>query len=138
MNPRNLLQRLWLRRVSPSQYGAGATEDTVNLAPIFGQRFSIESQDVRFASSNAYRESWVDWRDSLRQLGIDLCYIGRRGHASLKNGKQLLIRLDSGQWKVQQESPGGWEIVARDWGRTSLRAYLIKDSPPPHPLFEKK
>jgi hypothetical protein len=26
-------------------------------------------------------------------------------------------------------SLGGWEIVARDWGRDSLRAYLIKDSP---------
>jgi len=63
---------------------------------------------------------------------------GRRGHASLRSGKQLLIRLDSGQWQVQQESLGGWEIVARDWGRKSLRAYLIKDSPPPHPLFEKK
>jgi len=138
MNPRNLLRRLWLPRVDSTHYRAGATGDTVNLARILGERFSIESQDVHFASSNAYRKSWVDWRDSLRQLGIDLCYIGRRGHASLRNGKQLLVRLDSGQWQVQQESPGGWEIVAGDWGRTSLRAYLIKDSPPPHPLFEKK
>jgi hypothetical protein len=64
--------------------------------------------------------------------------LGRRGYASLKNGKQVLIRLDSGQWQVQQRSLGGWEIVTRDWGRESLRTYLIKDGLPPYPLFEKR
>jgi hypothetical protein len=138
MNPRDLLRRLWPPRVGSSRNSTGETEDTVNLARILGERFSTGSEGVRFASTSAYRKSWVDWQDSLRDLGIELCHIGRRGHASLKNGKQVLIRLDSGQWQVQQESPGGWEVVARDWGRKSLRAYLVKDSPPPHPLFEKK
>src|SRR6266851_6452423 len=110
-------------------------KDAINLARILGERFSVGSEGVRFASRSAYRNSWVDWRDSLRELGVELRHIGRRGHASLKNGKQVLIRLDSGQWQVQQGSLDGWEIVARDWGRESLRAYLIKNGPPPHPLF---
>ena len=138
MNPRDLLRRLWLPRVGSSQNSAGETEDTVNLARILGERFSIGSEGVRFASTSAYRKSWVEWRDSLRELGVELRHIGRRAYASLKHGKQVLIRLDSGQWQVQQRSVGGWEIVARDWGRESLRAYLIKDGPPPHPLFQRR
>src|SRR6266851_7028577 len=63
-------------------------KDAINLARILGERFSVGSEGVRFASRSAYRNSWVDWRDSLRELGVELRHIGRRGHASLKNGKQ--------------------------------------------------
>ena len=113
-------------------------ESSVKLPHILGERFSVGFEGVRFASSSAYRNSWVDWRESLGELGIELRHIGRRGYASMKNGKQVLVRLDSGQWQVQQRSLGGWEIVTRDWGRESLRAYLIKDGLPPYPLFEKR
>ncbi len=51
---------------------------------------------------------------------------------------RLLLGLDSGQWHVQQRLLGGLEIVTRDWGRESLRAYLIKDGLPRYPLFEKR
>jgi hypothetical protein len=138
MNLRDVLRRFRLPRIASFQNRTGETEDAINLARILGERFSVGSEGVRFASRSAYRNSWVDWRDSLRELGVELRHIGRRGHASLKNGKQVLIRLDSGQWQVQQGSLDAWEIVARDWGRESLRAYLIKDGPPRHPLFEKR
>ena len=138
MNPRDVLRRFRLSRIIPPENRVSEAEDQVKLAQFFGQRLSVGSESVRFASSGAYRTSWVGWRELLGELGIELRRIGRRGYASLKNGQQVLIRLDSGQWQVQQGSLGGWEIVARDWGRESLRAYLIKNGPPPHPLFERR
>jgi len=138
MNLRDVLRRVRLSRTMSPKDRAREAESAVNLAQILGERFSVGSEGVRFASSRAYRNSWVDWRESLGELGIELRHIGRRGYASLKNGKQVLIRLDSGQWQVQRRALGGWEIVTRDWGRESLRVYLIKDGLPPYPLFEKR
>jgi hypothetical protein len=138
MKLHDVLQRLRLLRTVRPEEDADEAENAVNLTRILRERFSVGSEDVASASSFAHRISWVDWQDSLGEFGIQLRHFGRRGTASLGNSKQVVIRLDSGQWQMQQRSPGGWETVARDWGRESLRAYLIKNGPPRHPLFKRR
>ena len=117
MNLRDVLRRFRLPRIASSQNRTGETEDAINLARILGERFSVGSEGVRFASRSAYRNSWVDWRDSLRELGVELRHIGRRGHASLKNGKQgdvtPALEYKRGTWGPQEANRltadvGGW------------------------------
>jgi len=93
--------------VSPKDRAREA-ESAVNLAQILGERFSFGSEGVRFASSSAYRNSWVDWRQSLGELGIELRHIGRRGYASLKNGKQVVIRAR--QRSVARAAEVAWRL----------------------------
>ena len=144
-----LLKRFPLLRMGKSDQLTDKAEDALSRVRVFGEQLLPGSESVRFASTNANRNSWIAWRDPLRELGVELRNIGRRGHALLKDGKQVLnggwvpnggrIKLDGGQWQVQQRSAGGWQVIARDWGRESLRALTWqKITPPPHPLFEKR
>lgn len=125
-----------LRKVRPED-GAHDAVNSVDLKLILMERFSVSSEELRPASP-CYEFSWVDWKGSLGELGIELHHSGARGNASLGNGKAVSIRLDTAQWQVQQESPGGWATVAMDWGRESLRAFLIKNGVLPHPLLESR
>jgi len=138
MSPSDFLKRFPLLRMDKSDQLTDRAEDALNRVRIFGEELLPGSENVRFASSNANRNSWIAWRDPLRELGVELRHFGKRAHALLKDGKQVLIRIESSHWQVQQQSAGGWQIVAQDWGCESLRAYLAKDSPPPHPLFERR
>ena len=73
------------------------------------------------------RQLWVYWRDLLAEFGVKLLYSRNCGNASVGDGRFVFIKLDTGQWHVQQRAPGGWETVARDWGLESLRAYLVRN-----------
>ncbi len=121
MNLRDVLRRFRLPRIASSQNRIGETEDAINLARILGERFSVGSEGVRFASRSAYRNSWVDWRDSLRELGVELRHIGRRGHASLKNGKQG--RRDTGTGiQTRYLGPAGGQSADRGRWRMAQSA----------------
>src|SRR5216683_2443821 len=102
MKLHDVLQRLRLLRTVRPEEDADEAENAVNLTRILRERFSVGSEDVASASSFANRISWVDWQDSLGEFGIQLRHFGRRGTASLGNSKQVVIRLDSGQWQMQQ------------------------------------
>ena len=138
MNLRDVLTRLRLKRTSFTENSSSLADEAVRLERPLGQPISTQNESVRFQSSVAYRTEWVYWRETLGEFGLELRHIARRGHASLHRDKQILIRVDTGQWHVQRKAAGGWETIAGDWGTRSLRAYLAKDSPPPHPLFEKR
>ena len=136
MKIHDVLRRLrLLRTVAPEPQEA---ENQVNLAEILRDRFSVGSEEVRSASKSVYQTSWIEWQELLGEFDIQLRHFGRRGNALLKNGKQVLIKLNNDQWHVQQKSPGGWETIARDWGRESFRAYMIESVAPRYPFFLKK
>jgi hypothetical protein len=138
MNLRDVLIRLWPKRTSFTESSFARADEAIRSARPLGQPISTQNEGVRLPSSAAYRSEWVYWRETLGEFGLGLRHIARRGHASLHRDKQILIRVDTGQWQVQRMSVGGWETIAGDWGTRSLRIYLAKNNPPPHPLFEKK
>jgi hypothetical protein len=135
MKLRRALRGLKLLRTVRPEDGAHDAVNSVDLKLILMKRFSVSCEDLQPASP-CYELSWVDWKSSLGELGIELHHSGARGNASLGNGKAVAIRLDTGQWQVQEESSGGWATVAMDWGRESLRAYLTKNSVLPGLLLE--
>jgi hypothetical protein len=119
-----------LRRVIPEN---GASEFEANTAAHLVQtlmeRYSIGKEDVHPVASPRNRMTWVYWEQLLADFGIALDRFGGRASASLGNGALIVIRLAAGHWQVQQASPEGWRIAARDSGLESLRAYLAKYGP---------
>jgi hypothetical protein len=66
--------------------------------------------------------TWVYW-EQLAGFSISL-------KVRLEAGSNIpKIRLTANQWHLQQSSPNGWEIIVRDFGVESLRAYLAKYGP---------
>ena len=90
------------------------------------ERYSIGKEDLRSVASPSSRMTWVYWEQLLAEFGISLNRFGGRASASLGNGALIVIRLTANQWHLQQSSPTGWEIIVRDFGVESLRAYLAK------------
>ncbi len=119
-----------LRRVKPEN-GASApeAENAARLAEALVRRYALESDNLPREAAPASRLSWVYWQHLMDEFGIKLRHFGKRGNASLGDGRLLFIRLDSGQWQVQRTSPGGWETIERDRGVESLRDYLRKSGP---------
>ena len=93
------------------------------------ERYSIGREDLRPVASPPSRMTWVYWEQLLAEFGIRLNRFGGRGSASLGSDALILIRLTANQWHLQQSSSSGWEIVIRDFGVESLRAYLAKYGP---------
>ena len=138
MNLRDVLTGLRFKRTSLLENRSAKAKEAISLARPFGQPVSTKSEGVQLPSNAAYRVEWVYWRETLGEFGIELRHISRRGYASLHRDKQILIRVDTGRWHVQRMSVGGWETIAGDWGPKSLRGYLAKNGPPPHPLFREE
>jgi Protein of unknown function (DUF2786) len=90
------------------------------------ERYSIGREDLRPVASPPSRMTWVYWEQLLAEFGISLNRFGVRGSASLGSDALILIRLTANQWHLQQSSPNGWEVIVRDFGVESLRAYLVK------------
>ena len=119
-----------LRQVNPEN-GAykSEAETAARLVQALMERYSIGKQDVQPVASPRSRMTWVYWEQLLAEFGIALDRFGGRASASLGNGALIVIRLAAGHWHVQQVSPEGWKIAARDSGLESLRAYLVKYGP---------
>lgn len=119
-----------LRRVRPEN-GASVpeAENAARLAQALIERYALRPDDARREAAPVFHLTWVYWQRLMDEFGIKLRHFGKRGNASLGDGRLIFIRLDSGQWQVQLTSPGGWETVQRDWGVESLRGYLLKSGP---------
>lgn len=127
----------FLRRVIPEN-GASEfeAENAALLAQTLMERYSIKKEDVRPLAIRPGRMTWVYWEHLLGEFGIALDRFGGRGSASLGNGSVIVIRLAAGSWHLQQASPEGWRIAARDYGLESLRAYLAKHGPRSYSLVD--
>jgi hypothetical protein len=119
-----------LRRLVPENGASEAEAETAErLVRNLMERYSIGREDLRPVASPPSRMTWVYWEQLLAEFGISLNRFGRRGSASLGSDALILIRLTANQWHLQQSSPNGWEIIVRDFGVESLRAYLAKYGP---------
>lgn len=114
----------------------GATEGEIrnagSLVRKLTERYALRDEEAASDPAPAFRMTWVYWRHLMEEYGITLRHFGKRGNASLGDGRLIFIRLDSGQWHVQRTSPGGWETERRDYGVESLRAYLARNGPRLH------
>src|ERR1700756_5055461 len=119
-----------LRRLVPENGAAEAEADTAErLVRNLMERYSIGREDLRPVAGPPSRMTWVYWEQLLAEFDISLNRFGGRGSASLRGDALILIRLAANQWHLQQSSPNGWEIIVRDFGVESLRAYLAKYGP---------
>jgi Protein of unknown function (DUF2786) len=119
-----------LRRLVPENGASEAEAETAaRLVRNLMERYSIGIEDVRPGASPCNRMTWVYWEQLLAEFGISLNRFGGRGSASLGSDVLILIQLKANQWHLQQSSPDGWEIIVRDFGVDSLRAYLAKYGP---------
>jgi len=116
-----------LRRFVPDNGASEAEAETAGrLVHALMERYSIGKEDLRPVASPSSRMTWVYWEQLLAEFGISLNRFGGRASASLGNGALIVIRLTANQWHLQQSSANGWEIIGRDFGVESLRAYLAK------------
>jgi hypothetical protein len=116
-----------LRRFVPENGASEAEAETAaRLVRSLMERYSIGREDLRPVASPSSRMTWVYWEQLLAEFGISLNRFGGRGSASLGTDALILIRLTANQWHLKQSSPNGWEIIVRDFGVESLRAYLAK------------
>jgi hypothetical protein len=134
MTLEDALRKIKLLSRVTSHNGAFQTEaeNAANLAARLMERFAIKTEAVpSTAPSQTHRLTWVYWIRLLAEFGIDLRYFGKRGSASLADGRLIHIRLDTGQWQVRRGMQPDSEAAARDWGLETLRAYLFACGPRP-------
>ncbi len=131
MRIEDALRKVRLLRRVRTENGASEpeAENAARLAQALMERYALRPSDLRAESAPVFRMTWVYWQQLMEEYGIKLRHFGKRGNASLGDGRLIFIRLDSGQWQVQRTSPGGWETIQRDWGVETLRAYLVKSGP---------
>lgn len=116
-----------LRKVTPENGSSPAeAANAASIARHLMERFSIDADDLRPFKTTAHRLSWVYWEQLLDEFGMNLRHFGKRGSAPLGPKQMLLIRLDTGQWWIQQSSGCGWVVLTQEFGLESLRAYLTR------------
>jgi hypothetical protein len=124
-----------LRRVSAENGASDAeAENASTLVRRLMDRFAVKTEEARTASPSQFRMSWVYWDHVLYDFGLELRHFGKRGSARLSTDRQVLIRLDTGEWRIQQTTPTGVETLIRDTGVESFQAYLNRNAPRIHSL----
>jgi hypothetical protein len=72
---------------------------------------------------------WTYWNWMLGEFGLQ----GRRflnsASANLDATRIVVVRLDSGEWQVQNKTQAGYQTVAKGHNPESLRGYLKNNAP---------
>jgi len=121
-----------LRQVKPEHGASDAeAENAAMLMRTLMDRFAVKSEDVRPSNGSLFRMSWVYWDHLLDEYGLELAHFGKRGSATISRDTQVLIRLDTGEWRVQRSRLGGTEpeLVAEGEGVGTFQTYLTKNAP---------
>jgi hypothetical protein len=115
-----------LRQVKPEN---GSSESESENAAALMERFAVKPEESRPANAPLFRLSWVYWDHLLAEFGLELEHFGKRGSARLSQDKKAVIRLDTGEWRIQQTTPTGTEELVKDTGVESFQSYLAKNAP---------
>ncbi len=75
------------------------------------------------------RMSWVYWEHLLGEYGLELRRFGKRGNAQVGRDRRILIRLDSGHWRIERSAATAAGPLAAGVGIESLREYLKREGP---------
>lgn len=119
-----------LRQVKPENGASDAeAENAAMLVRTLMERFAVKSEDVRPNNGPMFRMSWVYWEQLLNEYGLELRRFGKRGSARIGRDQQVLIRLDTGEWRVERTTPVGAEQVAADKSVETFRTFLSKNAP---------
>jgi hypothetical protein len=127
MRAEDALRKIGLLRKVKLENGAleAEAENAARLAKALMERYAITSEDVLDAAPRpAFRMTWVYWQELLHEFGLQLRHFGHRGNAAIGADRIVYINLRTSQWSVEQQSSGGRQTIARDWGVESLRTYL--------------
>ena len=127
MRAEEALRKIGLLRRVKTENGALAPEadNAARLVKALMERYAIKAEDIPAASQrSAFRMTWIYWQELLHQFGMQLRHFGHRGNATIGSDTIVYINLRTSQWWIEQQSSGGWQTGARDWGVESLRTYL--------------
>jgi hypothetical protein len=136
MKIEDALRKIRLLRLVYADNGASdaEAENASNLVRRLMDRFALRSEETREPNPSQFRMSWVYWDQILCDFGLELHHFGKRGSAQIGGDKQVLIRLDIGEWRVQQTTPEGTDLLIKDIGVESFQTYLNKNAPRMHSL----
>jgi len=140
MKIEDALRKIRLLRLVNAENGASdaEAENASNLVRRLMDRFAVRSEEARRPNPSQFRMSWVYWDHILYDFGLELHHFGKRGSAQIGADKQVLIRLDTGEWRVQQTTPEGSDLLIKDNGVESFQAYLNKNAPKMHSLSSNR
>jgi hypothetical protein len=140
MKVEDALRKIRLLRLVNADNGASdaEAENASSLVRRLMDRFAVKSEETRKPSPSQFRMSWVYWDHMLYDFGLELHHFGKRGSAQIGPDRQVLIRLDTGEWRVQQTTPGSNELLIKDTGVESFQAYLNQHAPKMHSLSSNR
>ncbi len=120
-----------LRRVTPDNGCSEAeAENAAAIMRSLMDRFVVRSEEPRPSNPSIFRMSWVYWDHLLNEYGLELRRFGKRGSTSISRDTQAVMRLDTGEWRVQRGKPGGaTELLAEGKGLETFQTYLSKNAP---------
>jgi hypothetical protein len=64
----------------------------------------------------------------LYDFGLE-SHFGKRRSAQISDDQYVLIRLEIGEWRIQQTTPNGTQVLITYTGVESFQAYLNKHAP---------
>jgi hypothetical protein len=72
---------------------------------------------------------WPYWDSILREFGIEGRRFLKSASATLDSTRSIILRLDTGEWKVQRKTRNGYQVIAQNCNPESLHAYLQRNAP---------
>jgi hypothetical protein len=118
-----------LRAVKPENGASDAeVENAANLVQSLMDRFAVRPEDAAPVRPPIFRMSWVYWEQLCNEYGLELTRFGKRGSARIGTDRIVLMRLETGEWRVQRSAHGVDETIAQDRGVETLRIYLSRNT----------
>jgi hypothetical protein len=123
MNLSDALRKIRLLKAVSVEHGSSPTEveNARNLIQVLMKRFSVPT-DMAPERPQVFQMSWVYWEHLLGEYG-------KRGNVQIGRDRMVLIRLDTGHWRVRQSEQGGGALIAAGVGVETLRDYMKRFGP---------
>ena len=112
-------------------YGAlpAEEENAQILIRALMRRFAVKNSAMPVPPRPVFHLSWVYWEHLLGEYGLQLRRFGKRGNAQIGSDRMILIRLDSGAWRVRPVVQTAHAPLAAGVGVETLREYLKRLGP---------
>ena len=131
MNREDVVRRLSaLRKLSLDQGAFPAeVECAKGLMRLLQERYGVEDAGLEPEPEPQPALDWFYWNQVLNEFGIEGRRFLKSASAMLDSTRNLIIRLDSGEWEVHQKTRSGYQMVLRNRNPESLRVFLRRNSP---------
>ena len=132
MKLEDALRKIRLLRQVKAEHGASdaEAENASAIIRTLMERFAVKSEELRPSNEMPFRRmSWVYWDHLLEEHGLELRHFGKRGSVSIGQDTQALMRLDTGEWRVQRGHNGSTQVLAVGQGVETFQSFLSKNAP---------